>query len=109
MIPKNRKYNRIKPRRKAPMTGQEKRHANRLSKLFCLQCGTRPVELHHEKQPCGGRRDHRYIAPLCAFCHRLGDHARHAIGRDAFNKLLGFNLRDWCEQEWSKTQEQEND
>ncbi|QDP49114.1 MAG: hypothetical protein Unbinned4811contig1001_59 [Prokaryotic dsDNA virus sp.] len=108
MIPKTRKHNRIKPRRSAPMTAQEKRHADRIAQMFCLCCGTKPVELHHEKEPCGGRRDHRYIAPLCSVCHRTGEHARHAIGRDSFNALLGFNLREWCEQEWSKSEELED-
>ena len=80
---------RMKPRYNPVPTAAEARHREEVRKHGCAKgCGG-PVEVHHLKQMCAGKRwsarDHRFQVPLCFECHR-GDSGVHALEE-----------RKWCE------------
>lgn len=103
MIPKVQPHKRLKDTKKRPMDAKEKFHANRIVNMGCLVC-RRPACYHHEKDGPGAKRDHRYGAPLCVNHHQYGPNARHRIGREAFNELLGFDLLEWSKEQWEETE-----
>jgi len=108
LIPKAPNHNRIKDSQARPANAAEKRHHNRIAAMGCLVCGARAC-VHHERGKPVGKRDHRYVAPLCPCDHQTGKNARHVIGFDKFNELLGFNLREWAEREWAVSQRLETE
>tara|TARA_B100000678_G_scaffold237062_1_gene206814 strand:- start:29079 stop:29408 length:330 start_codon:yes stop_codon:yes gene_type:complete len=109
MIPKYTKHNRIKPKRSDIMNAAEKRHADRIASMPCLVCGSRQVHVHHVKDGPGGRRDHRHIAPLCPDHHLHGKDAVHRISRADFNELIGFDLLEWCKEQWKISEDMEDE
>lgn len=60
----------------------------------CLNCGKRPpyqLQAHHVMPR--GRKATRFVIEngitLCAYCHTLGDHSVHRVGRQFIIDLLG--------------------
>ena len=107
LIPKGRKVGRIRDKRSRPPDALEKEHMQRIANMGCLVCGM-PAEVHHVKDGAGGKRDHRYIAPLCPRHHRITVDSKvsyEALGRAAFDEMLGFDLLEWCKEQWRITNE----
>lgn len=101
MLPKAPVHRRMKERRVRPMTMAENRHANRILMRGCWVCG-RPAQIHHERE-YGSRRDHRFIAALCAE-HHTGPKGRHGLGHDGFEREYGINLRERVKLEWERSE-----
>ena len=66
-------------------SASEKRHADRLhASENCFGCGRWGIETHHLMLPFEGkrwRRDHRFLLPVCASCHR-GQNGIHGLGSE---------------------------
>lgn len=75
-------HKRNKARYNPQPNAAERRHADRVRARPCFGCGAFGVSAHHtlldfpEKR---GRRDHRYLLPVCHDCHQ-GDEGIHGIG-----------------------------
>lgn len=96
-------HERIKPKAKAEPTAEEHRHIERVAALGCLVC-RRPANVHHVMKAPGKvrRRDHRFIAPLCAD-HHQGNEGVHGLGSEkAFLARWGIDLMTWCLWAWDK-------
>lgn len=100
-IPKAPKHRRMKEKRARTMNAMEIRHANRIAMQGCWVC-RKPAQIHHEREH-GSRRDHRYIAALCAE-HHMGPHGRHGLGHDGFEREYGINLRERVRREWERSE-----
>jgi hypothetical protein len=93
----------IKRKAKAPPSAIEQRHMDRVGQMPCFACGRRPIELHHIMHMPGKktRRDHRYIVPLCGYCHRDGKHGVHGMGSERiFKDVLRVDLVKMAVREW---------
>lgn len=106
MIPKYQPHNRLKDTKKRGMNAIEQFHANRIVEMGCLLCGG-PAEYNHVKDGPGARRDHRYGCPLCPKHHRITVDSKvsyESMSREDFDKILGFDLLQWCKDQWEETE-----
>lgn len=71
--------------RRAAAFGEQ---AQRCRESACLVCGSRPCDVHHEPTRARGGID-KDTVPLCREHHD----ERHRIGRPAFEKKYGLDLR----------------
>jgi hypothetical protein len=85
----------------SPPNAAEQKHMDRLAKMPCLGCGSWAIELHHSLTAKGKRcrRDHRFVIPLCASCHR-GPSGVHGISERKFGERIGIDLGEWAVQAW---------
>lgn len=107
MIPKCQPHKRIKEPRARPMNADEKRHVERIAQMPCLVCGAWPVEVNHVKDGPGGKRDHRFVSPLCPRHHRITVDSKvsyESMSREAFNEMIGFDLLAWAKEQWKISQ-----
>ena len=68
--------------------------------LPCLVCGHTPAEAAHTGEGRGLRQkssDYSCV-PLCGFCHRLGPHSYHVLGKKAFEQFHLVDLANLVEQ-----------
>lgn len=97
-------HGRMKPKAGAPPDAEERRHLTRVAHGPCVACGSwNDIVLHHVMK-CPGkirRRDHRFVARLCAACHNMGDKSVHLLGSEAaFEAVHGVDLAAWAIREW---------
>jgi hypothetical protein len=101
-------HQRIK-RARVSKTALERIHMDRIGAMPCLGCGRRPVHVHHlMKCPAKRcRRDHRYVAPLCADpnngCH-IGKNGVHKITEKLWGERRGIDLAAWAIEQWAITE-----
>ena len=75
-------------------------HVARVAGMGCLVCNG-PAVVHHVTELGHGRitRDDRYIVPLCALHHNMGNDSIHLLGSNArFREVHGIDLAresDW--------------
>jgi len=99
------KHGRIKEKQARPANTQEARHIAHVAGLGCLICSA-PAEVHHILHAPGKqrKRDHRFVAPLCAVHHR-GDAKQGGVhglgGESAFREYWGVDLVGWAMAAWS--------
>lgn len=95
---------RIKPTASSQPTAAERRHLSRVADGPCLSCGTRQNIVLHHIMKCAGkskRRDHRFVARLCATCHNMGNKSVHLLGSEAaFLRETGIDLAKWAVEQW---------
>lgn len=106
MVPKVQPHNRLKDTKKRPMNAMERFHVKRLVNMGCLICKG-PAEYNHVKDGPGAKRDHKYGCPLCPRHHRITVDSKvsyESMSREAFNELLGFDLLEWCKDQWAETE-----
>lgn len=81
-------------RKATDMTALEERHLERVRKMPCIVTGYKPAGVAHHLMKAPGkrcRRDHRWIVPVTALYHNLGDRSVHALGSEAaFEDHHGF-------------------
>jgi hypothetical protein len=93
---------RVKRKASSPSNAAELRHWARLREMGCVGCGNPDVERHHSLTAKGKRcrRDHRFVVPLCAACHR-GPSGVHGLGSErAFGEMIGTDLGMWAVRQW---------
>jgi hypothetical protein len=86
---------RMKRRQGSDPTAGEARHHERLRALGCIVTGQPTRVLHHIMHMPGKsqRRDHRYVVPLLARLHNMGDDSVHALaGEERFREVHGVDL-----------------
>ena len=96
-----------KRRPRLAATSAEQRHMSRVAIGNCLGCGChKDIVLHHIMHAPGKtkRRDHRYVARLCAQCHNMGNRSVHLLGSErAFLDATGVDLVAWAVAQWDKS------
>ncbi len=99
-------HGRIKDKAGAAPTAVEQRHLSRVAIGNCIACGCAETVLHHVMK-CAGktkRRDHRFVARLCAQCHNMGDKSVHLLGSEQrFREVWGIDLAAWAIARWNET------
>lgn len=85
----------------------EQRHIDRVAVGACIGCGShKDIVVHHIMHAPGKtkRRDHRYVARLCAQCHNMGNRSVHLLGSErAFLEATGVDLVAWAMAQWDKS------
>jgi len=96
------------PRRKPGQTAEEKRHELRLREMPCINCGARPVSIHHVTATIHGgrlRRSERRIVPLCPACHQhdFGKLSVERLGHGGFYRVHGVDLYAESDRLWKES------
>jgi hypothetical protein len=93
-------HKRIK-RKAVSKTTEEAKHIAAVAEVGCLVCGA-AAQVHHIMH-CARkerRRDHRFVAPLCAE-HHTGFKGVHGLGgEEAFAALYRIDLVGWAVRAW---------
>ena len=94
MIPKNKKFGRIKPKYNATPNAAEKRYHDWMRELGCLVCEREP-SIHHIVHDGRAKisKCHMKVAPLC-WDHHQGGQGYHNLGHHKFTEMYGINLHD---------------
>jgi hypothetical protein len=98
MIAKLRPFGRIKPR-----LAKQPKHVARVAGMGCLVC-KQPAVVHHVTELGHGRitKDDRYVVPLCALHHNMGNDSIHLLGSNArFYEVHGIDLAKEADFEWT--------
>jgi hypothetical protein len=97
-------------RKATDMNALEELHVARVRKMPCLVTGYAPAGVAHHLMKAPGkrcRRDHRWVVPLTALYHNMGDRSVHALGSEAeFERVHGLApgfLIAWAKREWEKS------
>lgn len=97
-------HKRLKQRVASPPSAAERFHLDRVAIGPCVSCGTTQSIVLHHIMKCAGkakRRDHRFVARLCATCHNMGNGSVHLLGSEAaFLKATGIDLAAWAVEQW---------
>lgn len=84
---------------------RDEAHLSFVRQLPCLSCLGEPVEAAHVRfsdasrgkvNPGMGRKDDRYVVPLCVQCHRTGPDAQHNGSERAFWERRGIDVLSIC-------------
>lgn len=104
-------HKRAKPKAKAPPDAAEQRHLDRVANGPCIVCGkTDDIVLHHVMKAPNKkrRRDHRFVARLCAGHHNMSNVSVHALGSEAkFLAHTGVDVVAWAIEQWAISQSME--
>lgn len=95
MLAKLRPFGRMKQK-----PSKQPKHLARVAGMGCLVCHG-PAVIHHVNERGHGRetKDDRYVTPLCALHHNMGNDSIHLLGSNArFFQVHGIDLAkeaDW--------------
>jgi len=92
-------FGRIKPR-----LAKQPKHIARVAGMGCLVCHG-PAVVHHVTELGHGRitRDDRYVVPLCALHHNMGNDSIHLLGsNERFREVHdGIDLAREADWQWT--------
>lgn len=69
------------------MNKKEREFQAKVRELGCIICRS-PAALHHALTGAGGRKDERYVLPLCHF-HHQGEQSIHTLSRRVWQEIYG--------------------